>query len=217
MTQIGKRPKNRNNTEALILQVVDSLVAGEGAKAVTMSRVVKEAGVARTLLYRYFNNLEGLLLAYGTSRNLWPDINEIIGLSTDEFIELDSSEKFEKILTGWSLALRRRPQTLAILAWSLSEKNALTDLMEMQLNLLGKKCRSLLREGRQPIKEDDALYDFDATWVIISAAKTFLELRRQTQQRFGGMNIQTTKNKQRINEGFDYIFKAISYYQKRPR
>jgi AcrR family transcriptional regulator len=216
MTQTDKRPKNRINTETHILKIVDFLVANEGAKAVTMSRVVKEAGVARTLLYRYFNNLDGLLLAYGMSRNLWPEIGEIIGLSVDEFIELDRSEKLEKILSGWSFALRQRPQTLAILAWSLSEKNALTDLMETQLNLLGKKCRSLLREGREPIEESDTLYDFDATWVIISAAKTFLELRGQTQQRFGGMSIQTKKNKQRINDGFDYIFKAISYYQNRP-
>lgn len=214
---MNSRPKNRSNTEAHVLQVLESLLASEGVKGISISAVAKHAGVARSLLYRYFNNLDGLLSAYGNSRDLWPQLEEVLGMTELAFSQLPANKKFDRVMSGWSTALQQRPQTLAILAWALTERNALTDLIEVKLSALGTQCRQLLRSGKQAINENDTEYDFDTNWVIISAAKTFLSLRSQTQQHFGGMDIQNPNNQQRISDGFDYIFKAIAYYQQRPR
>lgn len=48
---------------AQLLEVVTTIVLDEGFGAVSIDRVAREAGIARTVVYSQFGNLEGLLQA----------------------------------------------------------------------------------------------------------------------------------------------------------
>jgi len=47
-----------------ILDVTASLVAAHGLRAVTMSRIAEESGIGRATLYKYFHDVEAILLAW---------------------------------------------------------------------------------------------------------------------------------------------------------
>ena len=53
----------RGVTEA-IFQATQNLVAEHGILSVTMSRIAEEAGIGRATLYKYFPNVEAILLAH---------------------------------------------------------------------------------------------------------------------------------------------------------
>lgn len=57
------RQKRAKKTRARLLEAVETLVAAEGADAVTTTRIAAETGVAVGTIYRYFTDRDALLLA----------------------------------------------------------------------------------------------------------------------------------------------------------
>lgn len=55
---------HRREVREAILETTAELVAEHGLRAVTMSRVAEEAGIGRATLYKYFPDIESILLAW---------------------------------------------------------------------------------------------------------------------------------------------------------
>lgn len=53
---------HRSEVRGTILQVTAALVADNGLRAVTMSQIAEHSGIARATLYKYFPNVESILL-----------------------------------------------------------------------------------------------------------------------------------------------------------
>jgi AcrR family transcriptional regulator len=59
---------HRREVRETILQTTAALVAEHGLRAVTMSQVAAEAGIGRATLYKYFADIEEILLAWHERR-----------------------------------------------------------------------------------------------------------------------------------------------------
>jgi AcrR family transcriptional regulator len=55
---------HRQEVEAAIIETTATLVAAHGLTAVTMSRIAEEAGIGRATLYKYFPEVEAILVAW---------------------------------------------------------------------------------------------------------------------------------------------------------
>lgn len=55
---------HRRAVREAILDTAAALVSSRGLRAVTMSRVAEETGIGRATLYRYFSDVEAILLAW---------------------------------------------------------------------------------------------------------------------------------------------------------
>jgi AcrR family transcriptional regulator len=55
---------HRREVREAILDTTAALVAEQGLRSVTMSRVAQDAGIGRATLYKYFPDLEAILLAW---------------------------------------------------------------------------------------------------------------------------------------------------------
>jgi AcrR family transcriptional regulator len=55
---------HRREVREAILETTAALVAQHGLRAVTMSQVAEEAGIGRATLYKYFPDIESILLAW---------------------------------------------------------------------------------------------------------------------------------------------------------
>lgn len=68
----GKGRLKREATEAEIVNAFDRVVRRKGLRNVGVNTVIKEAGIGKALLYRYFGGLPGLVRAWGEKTRSGP-------------------------------------------------------------------------------------------------------------------------------------------------
>jgi len=118
--------KGRLQTEQNILQALEHLLLERGFPAVGINSVARQAGCDKVLIYRYFDGLDGLLLAFAETTDLWWNIDEIITESADQIGSQPLQEFLQTLLKRHLEALQARPLTLEIMAWEMSAQNNLT-------------------------------------------------------------------------------------------
>ena len=77
----GKGRLKREATEAALIDAFGRVVQRSGLRNVGVNEVIKEAGIGKALLYRYFGGLPGLVKAWGEKNQIWPDLSEFHKLS----------------------------------------------------------------------------------------------------------------------------------------
>jgi AcrR family transcriptional regulator len=118
--------KGRLQTEQKILHALEQLLLEQGFPAVGINSVARQAGCDKVLIYRYFDGLDGLLLAFAQTTDLWWNIDEIITEADSEIGQQPLHEFLQVLLKRHVEALQARPLTLEIMAWEMSMQNNLT-------------------------------------------------------------------------------------------
>ena len=118
--------KGRLQTEQKILQALQHLLLERGFPAVGINSVARQAGCDKVLIYRYFDGLDGLLLAFAETTDLWWNVDEIITESAAQIGQQPLQEFLQILLKRHLEALQARPLTLEIMAWEMSVQNNLT-------------------------------------------------------------------------------------------
>ena len=118
--------KGRLQTEQKILQALQHLLLERGFPAVGINSVARQAGCDKVLIYRYFDGLDGLLLAFAETTDLWWNVDEIITESAAQIGQQPLREFLQILLKRHLEALQARPLTLEIMAWEMSVQNNLT-------------------------------------------------------------------------------------------
>ena len=118
--------KSRINTEKRIVSAVETLLLDHGFPAVGINAIARQAGCDKVLIYRYFNDLDGLLQRVADNNDLWWDSAEIITENMDQISQLSLPQFLERLLKRHIEAVRKRPLTQEIMAWEMSAQNALT-------------------------------------------------------------------------------------------
>ena len=65
------RQERRVRTETRLLEAFETVLVREGVGGVTVQAVATEAEVAKTLIYRYFDDIGGLIKAWAKQRDLF--------------------------------------------------------------------------------------------------------------------------------------------------
>jgi AcrR family transcriptional regulator len=90
---------HRKQVREAILSTAAALVAAHGLRSVTMSQIAEEAGIGRATLYKYFKDVEAILLAWHESQ---------ISGHLEQLAEIrdqagDPSERLEAVLEAYAL------------------------------------------------------------------------------------------------------------------
>lgn len=96
---------HRSAVRAAILDATAGLVARGGLRAVTMSRVAEAAGIGRATLYRYFADVDALLLAWH-ERRLGQHLHQLAQLRHADGSELD---RLAAVLSAFGSIRHRHP------------------------------------------------------------------------------------------------------------
>ena len=118
--------KSRLQTEQKILQALEQLLLDQGFAIVGINSIARQAGCDKVLIYRYFDGLDGLLLAFAETTPLWWEVDEIITESPQAIGQQPLQQYLQELLKRHVAALQARPLTLEIMAWELSQQNNLT-------------------------------------------------------------------------------------------
>lgn len=108
--------KDRAITEDKIYKAFLDILKEKGPQGVGINAIAKEAGVSKTLIYRYFDGMKGLLLTFAQKGDFFKSLLEI-----DE--KKDNIENLKKFIKEGTKELRENVLTQEILRWQLIENN----------------------------------------------------------------------------------------------
>lgn len=198
--------RDRDRTTRQLIEAVGRVLARDGFERCGVNAVAREAGLDKVLIYRYFNGMPGLLTAYGESTTFWPTVDEILG-ENRRALSLPLGERLELILVALLDALRSRPETLAIMAWELVQRNPLT---EMLAEVREKWSRELIAISAFDANvRSQAGEDGIALTNLVVAGIQYLLLRGRTVDDYGGLALNSEEGWQRIRRAIRLMGRGL--------
>lgn len=194
-----KREKNKEKTQQRLIDATIELLKKDGFASLGVNAIAEQAKVNKTLIYRYFDGLPGLMRAAANQ----------LDLTQTKILDFSLPENQEKVdlnafLHDGFLSIHERLQKDSLIqklmVQELSEENEITrafaETMETQGLETTEQAKTFFSNISNP-KEPKAL-DFEATFAIVSAAISYLTLRSSTVQMFNGVDIQSKEGWERI-------------------
>ncbi len=111
-----------------ILDAVGRLIVRDGLAAVGINALAREAGCDKVLIYRYFDDLEGVYAAFAARGEFWWSLSDLIG-GIDP-LRVSLADALKLILRRHAAGIRKRPVTLAVLGAELVERTPLVVALE---------------------------------------------------------------------------------------
>lgn len=95
---------HRREVRDAILETTASLVAEHGLRSVTMSRIAERAGIGRATLYKYFPDVDAILVAWH-DRHVTGHLEQLAALrdGTD-----DAGQRLDAVLEAYALIVHQR-------------------------------------------------------------------------------------------------------------
>lgn len=183
----------REQTEKKIMQALEEQIRETGMSGLGVNAIAKRAGVSKELIYRYFDGLPGLLLAWMSAQDYWT--GHAGTLQADESSSRTPADLILTMLRAQIGALGNNEVLREIRRWELIERNDIT------AQLADRRERS----ARSFIDRVDGLTqeaDIPAQVSVMLAGMLYLMLRSKTESHFLGVPLRT-------NEGWERIFGAI--------
>jgi AcrR family transcriptional regulator len=97
---------HRRGVRDAILETTAALVAGHGLRSVTMSQVAEETGIGRATLYKYFPDVEAILVAWH-DRHVAGHLAQLAQLGDRPG---GAGERLAAVLEAYALMTHERPQ-----------------------------------------------------------------------------------------------------------
>lgn len=191
-----QRSKDKEKTKQKILDAIHTILVEEGFNAIGVNRIAKDAGIDKVLIYRYFGGLEGALKAYTATERCWPPIEDILGMSVEQFADLDFHDQRKSIAKSSLRALSNRPSTLNLMVWELVEDNPLVGLLSESRNAQAGQILELMMGSSEGAS-------YDAIDLVIASAVHHLALQSK------GSNPLLSADGPNVDENWIPIFNAL--------
>ncbi|MET1113661.1 MAG: TetR/AcrR family transcriptional regulator [Comamonas sp.] len=183
----------REQTKQKIMQALEEQIRETGMSGLGVNAIAKRASVSKELIYRYFDGLPGLLLAWMSAQDYWT--GHAGTLQADESSSRTPADLILTMLRAQIGALGSNEVLREVRRWELIERNDIT------AQLADRRERS----ARSFIDRVDGLTqeaDIPAQVSVMLAGMLYLMLRSKTESHFLGVPLRT-------NEGWERIFGAI--------
>jgi len=178
----GKGRLKREATEAALIDAFGRVVQRSGLRNVGVNEVIKEAGIGKALLYRYFGGLPGLVAAWGEKNKIWPDLSEF----HDVPVDLDPAETpalLKRMILHHANALREDPLRVEILAEQFMNPTPISAALNEIRQQLG-------QEHREIFEHHPVIRDHSDLMRILMGAASFLAIRAVKAPWYMGTNLE---------------------------
>jgi AcrR family transcriptional regulator len=190
------------STRERLLAAVGEMLGHKGLCNFSLDEVVRQTGIRRDFIFRQYGGPEGLIASYANSPLFWPTAEELLEGHSQELTNLAPEGQVALFFKRTLAALRRRPQTLRILAWEVLESCPLaTHLEEVRVRTALEYFERL--EGDIPEE-----IDLTAIVLVMAAAVQYLLVRSQTSSSLGGVDLRTDAGWSRIETAIDALLKG---------
>ena len=196
----NRRSRDRQATEQLLLDACERLLLTHGPDGIGVNNVVAEAGVGKQLLYRYFDDLPGLVTAWLERGANWPTAEELLGDDREQFDQLDYRDKVKTIQRNYVTALRKHPVIMRIMASELMHPTAVTAVLEKSSDKIGREL-ALIMAGMEEEQRED-LVDLS---LVFYCLLNYLCMRAVTSPNCFGMDLRKKDSWERVDHLIDTL------------
>ena len=199
-----KATRNKEETKSKLVEAVGRIILREGFSSLGINTVAKEAGVDKVLIYRYFENLDGLLKTYVMSKDYFANII----IYEDELNQADIQQEVvaiaKKIFTGQLKEILTNKELQEIVLWELTTKNEITVQLAKKREARGVKLfNSILTKLENPKA------DVHAAASIILGGINYLVLRSRHVEVFNGIKLNSPKGWKRIEKSLEELIDLV--------
>lgn len=195
-----KNMSRRERTERQILDALEAQIREAGMGGVGINAIANRAGVSKELIYRYFDGMPGLLLAWMQEQDFWTSHRDL--LASGESSQHSPGALVLSMLRAQIEALGRNETLREIRRWELVEVNEVT----------AKLANRREKAARAFIDRIDGLtpdMDVPAVVSIMLAGVLYLMLRSKTESHFLGVPLRTEEGWQRLSAALEHIVQAF--------
>lgn len=191
--------RDRDMTEEKLIKAVGELIVKEGFESLGVRKVAEQAGVNKTLIYRYFKSLDGIIYAYMKKHDFWlntplkqPDVSDIKNyLKT--FYRREIAEYRDNI------ALKRLKR------WELSSDKDFVVEIRAQREKNGVQFMEMMSGFSKVDKEQ-----LQAITALMDAGIAYLAMLEENCQMYNGIDIQSDDGWKQIAKGIDSLIDIIT-------
>lgn len=195
---MNKTERDRDMTEEKLINAVGELIAEDGFEALGVRKVAEKAGVNKTLIYRYFESLDGLVYAYMKKHDFLA--NTIAGPLEVSDIKGYLKNFFRRQIFEFrsNIALRR------IRRWELStDKKIVVEIREQREKHGVQFVNAVSRFAKINTEELKAIS------ALISAGITYLAMLEDNCRMYNDIDIQTKNGWEQIAKGIDLLIDTM--------
>ena len=192
----------RDRIKNRLILVVGPLLARVGFQRINEDLVARESGLKRINIFRLFGGLPGLVSAFGDSGRFWPSTRELLQETDEGFTDVPPEQQMAAFFKSLLICLRRRPQTLDILAWEILERNELSKLLE------DIRVRTSLEYFENLHGEIPEEIDLSAVVALLAGAVFFLSVQSRNTKTFGGIDLQSEAGWRRIEQAIELLMRG---------
>lgn len=200
----GKGALKREATEAEIISSFGRVVGRNGLRNVGVNEVIKEAGIGKALLYRYFGGLPGLVQAWGEKNQIWPDVSELAEMS-NEINSASVAAQIKRVVLHHANSLREDPLRVELLADEFMSPTAISEALTEIRQQLGREHAAIFVSNRE-LGEDDNR----ALMIVLMAAASYLAMRAVKSPRYMGRDIGSDKDWKALLAHFERIIDSVA-------
>lgn len=198
----GKGRIKREATEAQIIAAFDRVVQRNGLRNVGVNEVLKEAGVGKALLYRYFGGLPGLVTAWGQQNRLWPRLDDLVPLSSAAS-DASPAEHLKKIVVRNADVHRADPVRIEMLADELMTPTSISGALSEIRQQLGRDHAAVFASNR-------AFRDNHLLMVVMMAAASYLAMRAVKAPLYMGEDLADEATWERVMDEIGLIIDKVT-------
>lgn len=190
----------RERTERQILDALEAQIRETGMGGVGINAIANRAGVSKELIYRYFDGMPGLLLAWMQEQDFWTSHHELV--ASGESSQQSPGALVLAMLKAQIEALGRNETLREVRRWELIEVNEVTAKLASRRE---KAARAFI--DRIDGLTDDM--DVPAVVSIMLAGVLYLMLRSKTESHFLGIPLRTDEGWQRLYAALEHIVRSF--------
>lgn len=181
------RKLDREETEKRLVAAFDRVWTRDGIQGLGVNAVLKEAGVGKALLYRYFGDFVGLAKAWARTESFLPAAAE------EATAGLDAGERHVQLALAYAAALRSRPKTREVLAVELLRSSPITEALDEIRVRFGREMRRYAAASGAGDSEDAFALSF-----FVTAALTYLAMRADHVPDYYGLKLDRDEDWKRV-------------------
>jgi AcrR family transcriptional regulator len=200
--------RDKSVTRRKIMDAIEQILMREQGSQIRINSIAKEAGVDKVMIYRYFGNLEKLLIAFAEEKDIWPPLELLLRKKSDSATESPLQNQLICYLTNYLSEIRRDQMAKEILRWALTNMNALTKSME---NDREKQIKSLMN---QLFFDQNANPEIDLGAVIslLHAGITHLVLCAKHSDYYMGLDLKSARGWKKVENALGEILESYAQY-----
>lgn len=183
---------DRRATEESILEAVNNVLLKKGFSGLGINAVAREAGLSKVLIYRYFDNFDGLMKSWALKNSYWTEVTEIPESG------VNIHEKITEVFNGQIDTTRNNLLKREVLRWLLAEETGAGRFVMEEVETRGLELTKQFSDKMNNSDEED----FQAVTAVLVAGINYLALMSDRASVFNGVPLDT-------DEGWDRIKQAV--------